>query len=92
MSLENGRALAQVKPAILNDLPMRIIRTAGQEKVYEKIIHLAGQLINLYKANVKNQKLVQHRIDYLKEEINDKVYELYSLNKKDIEIIKKAIE
>ena len=77
-------------------IPIVQIKTQKHKYIHSEIVKQSTALIQLYKDFHEKKKgtdnRIQHRIDYLIDGINDKVYELYGVNKKDIEIIKKAIE
>ena len=83
------------KEAILS-IPMVQLKTQKQKAIHSEIIIHASTLVQLYKDSHLTSKVAgnraQHRIDYLKEEINKKVYELYGLSKKEISIIEKTLE
>jgi hypothetical protein len=83
------------KEAILS-IPFVQLITQEQKSVHSEIIKQANAIIQLYKdshaAKTGADNRIQHRIDYLIGHINEKVYELYSLNKKEINLIEKALE
>ena len=83
------------KEAILS-IPLVQLKIQNQKAIRSGIIKQANTLIQLYKDSHITSKgadnRTQHRIDYLKEEINKKVYELYGLSKKEINIIEKTLE
>jgi type I restriction-modification system DNA methylase subunit len=81
------------KEAILS-IPMVQFKTPAQKLIHSGIIKQANTLIQLYKDShtTRTDNKSQHRIDYLIDQINQKVYELYGLNKKEIAVIEKALE
>lgn len=85
---EKGEALAEVKKANVAQLPIRI----ADEKLQKEVVKYVEQLLNLNqeKAETKLQskiEQIQTHINYCENKINEKVYELYGLEKSEIEII-----
>ncbi len=94
ISMESGRALAQVKPTIISEMPIRVIdEINNQDKsLHDEIVLKVEQLISLNqeKQNTKLQskiEQIQSRIDYCEDKINQAVYELYGLTEEEIGIV-----
>ena len=91
-SLENGRILPQVKPAIVKKMPFPQIQLQEQEE----LINLSIKIRDLY-LELKNMKtpteirLIHKQIDVIDEKINNMVYDLFKLSSKDKKIIIKSI-
>jgi hypothetical protein len=86
LALEEGRVLAQVKPTILNSLPIyKINGDIQQDKHnYNEIIRLVDQLLFVYPQRNSEQtppsrKMLQNQIDAMEKRIDQLVYELYRI-------------
>jgi hypothetical protein len=97
LSLESGRVLAQVKPAILDNLPMRKVDFSNQSDRarYEKITILVEQMLDLHKqlaaAKTPDEKTrLQRQIDATDRLIDQVVYDLYGLREEEISIVEEA--
>ncbi|NCA76147.1 MAG: class I SAM-dependent DNA methyltransferase [Alphaproteobacteria bacterium] len=79
-SFEEGRALAQIKPSILKDIPLPIIAKEDQNAIIEKVIE------------IEKMKKVDPlaKIDSLESEIDRLVYQLYGLTEEEIKIVEGA--
>ncbi|MDX2136046.1 MAG: N-6 DNA methylase [Saprospiraceae bacterium] len=93
LSMESGRVLAQVKPTLLNELPIIIV---DEKNKFTKMKHdeIISNVDLILKANTElakadeNKKLViKDRISYSIQRIDELVYELYDLTKEEIEIV-----
>ena len=94
LALEKGRVLAQVKPATLLGLPIRIIDFDDPQDVarHDKMVALVERMLDLHKklaaATIPaDMKLYQRQIEATDEEIDALVYELYGLTEGEIEIV-----
>jgi len=97
LSLESGRVLAQVKPAILDNLPMRKVDFSNQSDRarYDKISILVEQMLTLYKrlalTETPDEKTrLQRQIDATDRQIDQLVYELYELTEEEIKVLEEA--
>jgi hypothetical protein len=97
LSLESGRVLAQVKPAILDNLPMRKVDFSNQSDRarYDKISILVEQMLTLHKrlalTETPDEKTrLQRQIDATDRQIDQLVYELYGLTEGEIKVVEEA--
>ncbi|MDM8558555.1 N-6 DNA methylase [Candidatus Parabeggiatoa sp. HSG14] len=97
LTLEKGRVLAQVKPAILSKLPIRIINfdNPTDKTNHDKIVKLVEQMQTLNKKrgtdnDPQTQTVLERRIKATDKQINQLVYTLYDLTAKEIEIVEKG--
>jgi hypothetical protein len=97
LSLESGRVLAQVKPAILDNLPMRKVDFSNQSDRarYDKISILVEQMLTLHKrlalTETPDEKTrLQRQIDVTDRQIDQLVYELYGLTEGEIKVVEEA--
>ncbi|HSH67977.1 MAG TPA: N-6 DNA methylase [Bacteroidia bacterium] len=94
ISMESGRVLAQVKPTILNELPIKYI--SHQDTKHKEIIKNVENIIKL-NDELKESKVptnteqIKQRLEYSEEKINQLVYELYNLTEKEIKIIEGGV-
>jgi hypothetical protein len=86
LALEEGRVLAQVKPTILNSLPIYKINENIQQDVhnYNEIIRLVDQLLFIYPQRNSEQtppsrKMLKNQIDAMEKQIDQLVYQLYGI-------------
>ena len=94
-TMESGRALAQVKPTILTEMPIRFVdeKNKNDRLLKEEIIKNVDLLIKLY-SEISESRLqtkisqVESKIDYCENRINEIVYQLYELTEDEIKIIK----
>ncbi|MBR0270885.1 MAG: N-6 DNA methylase [Methanobrevibacter sp.] len=92
-SLENGRILPQVKPAIVKRMPFINVEPTLQKP----FIELSNKLTNLHKEFLdcktpKEEKLLKLQIAKTDEKINRLVYELYGLTDEEIAIIEESLK
>jgi adenine-specific DNA-methyltransferase len=93
-TMESGRALAQVKPTVLNEMPIRYIDEKNKTDIAlkEEIIKNVDSLQKIYpeisesRLQTKTEQL-QSRIDYCIEKIDEAVYKLYDLTAEEIKIV-----
>jgi type I restriction-modification system DNA methylase subunit/predicted type IV restriction endonuclease len=97
LTLEKGRVLAQVKPTILEQLPIRNIDFSNtiEKKMHDRMVQLVEQMLALHKqlAETKTgheQTLLQRQIDVTDKQIDKLVYELYDLTPEEIAIVEKS--
>uniref|UniRef100_UPI00388D9275 Eco57I restriction-modification methylase domain-containing protein n=1 Tax=Methanobrevibacter sp. TaxID=66852 RepID=UPI00388D9275 len=91
-SLENGRILPQVKPAIVKRMPFIDVELNNQKP----FIELSNKLNDLKKElqvvkTPQEEKLLKIQIDKVDEQINNMVYELYDLTEDEIKIIEDSL-
>ena len=94
LALEEGRMLAQVKPTLLNILPIPIVALEDYKKKqqHDDIIHFVGNILKL-KEQLNNTKLdnnrqqLQRAIDHAERRIDELVYELYGLTEEEVAIV-----
>ena len=93
---EGGRVFAQVKVVNLKPLPIRLInkKDKNESTIFKEIENLVDKIMDTNKEIRK--KIIQHEKDLLFEkaehftnEIDKRVYQIYNLNKEEIEIIEK---
>ena len=94
LALESGRVLAQVKPTVLAQLPIRTIDFANRnDKVsHDQMVSLVEQRLELQKrlaiANTPQKKnLFERQIAANDTQINGLVYDLYGLTADEIKIV-----
>lgn len=94
LALEEGRVLAQVKPTLVEDMPIRVIDPQVQRdvKAHDRLVALSAELENLYtslrESNSEHERrTLQRQIDNDKVEIDSIVFELYKLSVDDIKLV-----
>jgi adenine-specific DNA-methyltransferase len=94
LTLEKGRVLAQVKPTVLEQLPIRPIDfTDPADKArHDRMVALVEQMLSLHKklaaANTDHEKTnLQRQIEATDGQIDRLVYELYELTDEEIRIV-----
>ena len=99
LSLEKGRVLAQVKPTILDKLPIRIINftDTNDKTLHDQMVKLVNQMLDLNKQLTKakapqSRTVIQRQIETTDWQIDELVYELYDLTKEEIEIVEKSLK
>jgi len=96
-TMEGGRALAQVKPTVLTEMPIRFIddKNKSDKSLQEGIIRNVDTLLKLYpeisesRLQTKTEHLVK-RVEYHISKIDEIVYQLYGLTEEEIKIIEKS--
>jgi len=93
ISLESGRAMAQLDIDAIEQLPIKL---ASKEEQME-IVTLVDKMLSLNKrlngtAFVDQQKAIQEEIDATDKEINRKVYKLYGLTESEIAIVEGEVD
>lgn len=92
-SLENGRILPQVKPAMVKRMPFMDIEPDKQMPFIElsnKLSYLNKDLANC--KTPKDEKMLKLQIDKTEEKINQLIYELYDLTEDEIVIVENEVE
>jgi hypothetical protein len=94
LAIEEGRALAQVKPTILAALPIRNVdgRNVEERAQQKTLMAQVERMLNLKKqlstARAPHEKTaLQRQIDTADRNIDASVYEIYGLTEKEIEIV-----
>jgi type I restriction-modification system DNA methylase subunit len=94
LTLEKGRVLAQVKPTILERLPIRSIdfTNPNDKSNHDRMVQLVDQMLSLNKqlaaAHTDHEKMtIQRQIDVTDQQIDKLVYELYDLTPGEIAIV-----
>jgi len=96
LSSETGRVLAQVKPTILNQLPIYDINFANKsEKLkHDKIVDFVEKILEAKKSLAsaqtdKDKNFYERYCESLDKQIDDVVYDLYELSEEERKIIEK---
>ncbi|MBI4648107.1 MAG: N-6 DNA methylase [Bacteroidia bacterium] len=92
---ESGRVFAQVKVVNLKPLPIRVIdfNSKSEKFLHNEIVKHVDNLLQL-NEEIRKTKIpaqheqIQNRISYCENRIDELVFDLYRLSKKDIETIK----
>ena len=94
LTLEKGRVLAQVKPTILEQLPIRTINFSdpADRSRHDRMVVLVEQMLSLQKklaaTKTDHEKTnLQRQIDATDSQIDRLVYDLYELTEKEIGIV-----
>lgn len=92
---ERGEALAEVKKAHVEQLPMPKIRSAAQQKLHNEIVKLVEQLLAAQpKARAalsdSDKNFHERFIASLEQRINQAVYQIYGLTADEIALIEAA--
>jgi len=97
ISLESGRVLAQVKPKIISQLPIRTIDFSNPEEVakHDKLVSLVDNMLGLQKkyreARMERDKeLYERQIKLVDAQIDGLVYDLYGLTDGEIRVVEGA--
>jgi hypothetical protein len=98
LALETGRILAQVKPAILKQLPIRTIdfTDPSDKACHDQMVQRVERMLDLHKqlaeAKVPQAKIaLQGQIEATDREIDKLVYELYNLTEEKIKIVEESV-
>lgn len=87
ISMEKGRVMAQVKPTVIEKMPIVEAATALQKQAQDKIVKSVNRIIELNKSDEPDSAQVLH----YENEVDKLVYELYGLTQDEIKIIEEAI-
>lgn len=92
--LEEDRVLAQVKPTLIEDMPIRTINPAVHSDLaaHDRLVELVAQLEALYETlrDVKSRHertTLERQIGHNRSEIDTIVFELYSLSANDLSLV-----
>jgi hypothetical protein len=93
-TMESGRALAQVKPTVLTEMPIRFIdeKNKNDKSLQAEIIKNVDMLLKLYpeisetKLQTKTDQL-EGRLEHCVSKIDEAVYQLYELTPDEIKIV-----
>jgi len=94
---ETGRVFPQVKLAKVRTLPFRTIdfSNPSEKSLHDRMVELVSTLLKLHRdlqaAKTDHEKsLIQRQIDATDKQIDQLVYELYSLTEEEIRIVEEA--
>jgi hypothetical protein len=94
LSFEEGRALAQVKPTVLANLPIRSIdfSNLADKSRHDKLVALVDKMLGLMPklraATSDSEKAVlQNAVTATDRQIDQLVYELYNLTPEEIALV-----
>jgi hypothetical protein len=97
LALESGRVLAQVKPTVLAQLPIRNIdfSSPADKSRHDQIVQLVAQMLALQErlaaAKTPQEKTaLERQITATDTQIDRLVYDLYGLTEEEIKIVEKA--
>ena len=97
LAIETGRVLAQVKPTVLAQLPIRKMDVSAPDDKgrHDRMVSLVERMLELNKQLAATQTEyartnLQRQIDATEAQIDKLVYELYDLNADEITIVKEA--
>jgi type I restriction-modification system DNA methylase subunit len=99
LSLEEGRVLAQVKPTVLANLPIRTLDLGNhvEKSEYDGMISLVEKIISLKPclrtAQTDSERAaLQNALSATDRQIDELAYKLYGLSEKEIKIVEDATE
>ena len=94
VSLEEGRALAQVKPTVINQLPIRTIdfNNPAEKATHDKLVSLVDRMLELHKKKNSmppsaEREKIEREIAVTDEKIDDIVYGLYGITEEERKVI-----
>jgi hypothetical protein len=97
ISLESGRVLAQVKPKIISQLPIRTIdfSNPSEKAQHDKLVALVENMLELQKKHheakmEQDKELYERQIKIVDAQIDRLVYELYGLTEEEIKVVEHA--
>ncbi|MFH1315638.1 MAG: N-6 DNA methylase [Candidatus Uhrbacteria bacterium] len=97
LTLESGRVLAQVKPTVLAQLPIRSLDLSDpvEKSLHEQMVRLVDQMMGLLQqlAEVESSQaktVLQRKIDATDRQIDQLVYKLYGLTEDEIKIVEEG--
>ncbi len=97
LTLESGRVLAQVKPTVLKQLPIRAIDfdNPHDRSAHERLVALVQKMLTLHQQLAKaktpqDTNLLQRQITATDRLIDQLVYTLYNLTDEEISLIEKT--
>jgi hypothetical protein len=93
-TMESGRALAQVKPTVLTEMPIRVIdkKLKTDISLQEEIIRNIDSLLKIYPEIFENRlqtkaEQLEKRVDHHISKIDEVIYKLYDLTEEEIELV-----
>ncbi len=94
-TMESGRTLAQVKPTVLNNMPIAIVKES-QKSLHDEIVKLVESMQQLnndkqQSTTPDNLNQLNTRIQYTDDKINKLVYQLYGLTEEEIKIVQNSL-
>lgn len=99
LCMESGRVLAQVKPNLLEKLPIKMIdeKNQTQQEIYNKIINYVDQMLEtkkqLHTAKTESEKeYLEKKCANIDRQIDALVYELYELTPEEIAIVENSVK
>ncbi len=94
LALESGRVLAQVKPTVLNQLPIRVVdpTNKAEHAAHEKLVALVEKMLAFHHQlaaakTPQDATPLQRQIDATDKQIDQLVYTLYDLTPAEIVLI-----
>jgi hypothetical protein len=97
LSLEEGRALAQVKPTVLANIPIRKINFSkpAEKSRHDRLVLLVDKLQGLMPklraaTSERERSTLQNAVTAADQEIDALVYDLYGLTEKEIKLVDEA--
>jgi type I restriction-modification system DNA methylase subunit len=94
LALEEGRVLAQVKPTLVEEMPIRVINSniRTEREAHARLVQLVEQLETLYgrlrePSSTRESETLQRQIDHNRSEIDTIVFELYNLSPDDVSLV-----
>ncbi|KAF0144076.1 MAG: hypothetical protein FD156_2120 [Nitrospirae bacterium] len=94
ISLEEGRVLAQVKPTVINHLPIRTIdfNNSSEKAIHDKLVSLVDRMLDLHKKKNSlplsaEREKIEREIVITDEKIDGIVYGLYGVTEEERKII-----
>jgi len=88
--MEEGRALAQVKPTNIEKMPIRMLRNAENDilkNINSLVDSLAAHSLNIRNSKGNEKDQIQRQIDQTDKEIDELVYKLYGITEEEKKII-----
>ncbi|MCK4240029.1 MAG: hypothetical protein KAX30_00260, partial [Candidatus Atribacteria bacterium] len=97
ISLESGRVLAQVKPKIISQLPIRTIdfSNSAEKAQHDKLVALVDNMLELQKKYhgvrmERDKELYERQIKIVDAQIDRLVYDLYWLTEEGVKMVEKS--
>src|SRR5579859_3206291 len=94
VATEENRVLAQVKPAVLGTLPIRVLdgAVARDRRAHDEIIRLVETLTALCRKNYDNPDPIHQRaVNEALAALDDLIFDIYEISGKDRQIIDEAV-
>jgi type I restriction-modification system DNA methylase subunit len=94
LALEEGRVLAQVKPTLLGEMPIRVIdpQSKGDIEAHDRLVQLSTDLENLQQrlrdsSSEHEKRTILRHVERNREEIDQIAYGLYEMSSAEIGLI-----